>query len=257
MQLDKHFFSAAVWTRGHINTRVAQNEKISGMCTSQARWLNFWESLRSHAFWHGSPMGYMGKIANPLGNLQSCGKFSSQSRGRLLAQVGTSFYAERTTFVKWPFPYIGGYGILRGPIGTPKIHKIKKKKSNLTLKRAHLPVIKMTCWLNSEKAIGNCHEIPALLPSLKSDLVSFCPVWILVKSEFWSSHERTDRQTDSDAYEPTVHTHRCAQKSHCTIGPTMNPKPPREVTFPKYFLILSHANKCKMNSTQFCWNGSF
>ncbi len=52
----------------------------------------------------------------------------------------------------------------------------------------------------------------AIRQLLKSGLVTFCPVLILVESEFWSSHRRTDRQTDSDAYEPTVHTHRCAQK---------------------------------------------
>ncbi len=38
-------------------------------------------------------------------------------------------------------------------------------------------------------------------------LVNFFLVWILVKSQ-------TDRQTQSNAYEPTVHTHRCAQKVH-------------------------------------------
>ena len=30
-------------------------------------------------------------------------------------------------------------------------------------------------------------------------------VWIIIKSEFWSSDDRQmDRQTESDAYEPTV-----------------------------------------------------
>ncbi len=47
--------------------------------------------------------------------------------------------------------------------------------------------------------------------------------------EFWSSDllsslnfgpvtdGRTDRQTESDAYEPTVHKHRCAQKTQPTM----------------------------------------
>ncbi len=37
------------------------------------------------------------------------------------------------------------------------------------------------------------------------DLVTFCQVW----SEFWSRHRQTDRQRESDAYEPTVHMHYC------------------------------------------------
>ncbi len=41
-------------------------------------------------------------------------------------------------------------------------------------------------------------------------LVTFFLVWILVKSQ---TDRQTDRHTDCDAYEPTVHTHRWAQKS--------------------------------------------
>ncbi len=36
---------------------------------------------------------------------------------------------------------------------------------------------------------------------------------IFVQSELASSHGQTDRQTESDPYEPTVHRHRCAQCS--------------------------------------------
>ena len=38
-------------------------------------------------------------------------------------------------------------------------------------------------------------------------------IWIISYSEFWSSDGQTDRQTDSDAYEPTLHKYKCAQKS--------------------------------------------
>ncbi len=60
--------------------------------------------------------------------------------------------------------------------------------------------------------IGNCHN--AITEIWSSDFLSSRN---LVQSEFRSSHRRTDRQTDSDAYEPTVHTHSCAQKAHVRL----------------------------------------
>ena len=36
--------------------------------------------------------------------------------------------------------------------------------------------------------------------------------WFM-RYEFWSSHRQTDIQTEYDAYEPTVHTHRWAQNT--------------------------------------------
>ncbi len=39
-------------------------------------------------------------------------------------------------------------------------------------------------------------------------------IWILVKSK---TDRRTDGRMQSDAYEPTVHMHRCAKK-YCKTG---------------------------------------
>ncbi len=64
------------------------------------------------------------------------------------------------------------------------------QKCNLTLKWAHLPLLGPS--LNWSALLTFCP-------------VTFCLVWILVKL-------RTYRQTEYDAYEPTVHTHRWAKK---------------------------------------------
>ncbi len=82
------------------------------------------------------------------------------------------------------------------------------KKCNLMLKRAHLPV---TCTPEYQLAIA----INEFFSSL-----NFCQV--------------TDRQTQSNAYGPTVHTPRCAQKQfyfkgHVSYGHTL------------YGLITSHS----------------
>ncbi len=41
------------------------------------------------------------------------------------------------------------------------------------------------------------------------EVMNYFLVWILVK---WQTSRQTDIQTESDAYEPTVHMHRCAKK---------------------------------------------
>ena len=88
------------------------------------------------------------------------------------------------------------------------------KKCNLMLKRAHLPLtwlIDFTLELQLAIAIilllatgslRNTYKWYELFSSLRFGQV-----------EFWSSDTRqTDRRTESDAYEPTVHKHMCAQK---------------------------------------------
>ncbi len=53
----------------------------------------------------------------------------------------------------------------------------------------------------------------------------FCPIcflvqWRFVQSETWSSYI----QTESDAYEPTVHKHRCAQKEGSSAKNSPDPR---------------------------------
>ena len=65
------------------------------------------------------------------------------------------------------------------------------------------PASDITYWFHSRIAIGNSHisNCYTLQDLLYFDLFS--------SLEFWSSDAR---RTQSDAYEPTVHTHSCVKK---------------------------------------------
>ena len=89
-----------------------------------------------------------------------------------------------------------------------------RRSSNLTLKCVHLPIIlrfatgqgcPQTCNLQT----CNFSTHIEMTSTLKDRTTSS-----LLKSEFWSSDGRTHGQTQSDAYEPTMHMHRCAQKQN-------------------------------------------
>ena len=67
----------------------------------------------------------------------------------------------------------------------------------------------------------HCHRVNCkwpviackLWPSFKWLASNLQEIWIIFWSEFWSSLNfwSSNKQTESDAYEPTMHMHRCAQ----------------------------------------------
>ncbi len=92
----------------------------------------------------------------------------------------------------------------------------------------HLWKINKATWCWREPTfnffyINNGYDLDLciLWSSFKLLAVILSEIWIIFQSEFWSSHGQTDRQTDrqteSDAYEPSVHKHRCAQKENTSI----------------------------------------
>ncbi len=77
------------------------------------------------------------------------------------------------------------------------------KKCNLTLKWAHPSVlVEDLPYTNTDGPIAYGNQTHYFL------------VWILVQ---WRTDRQTDGQTESDAYEPTVHKHRCAQKKDLKV----------------------------------------
>ncbi len=79
-----------------------------------------------------------------------------------------------------------------------------QKQKNATLRWSE-----PTCFCAIVLCIMDLNWLATLWPNFMTPCAIFTKVWLFTKSETRSSH----RQTKSDAYEPTMHTHRSAQKS--------------------------------------------